>query len=192
MSTGTKQGNGKRVTRRKTDNDSSDGVDGVDAVYDTKTDTTKCDVKVSDGEQDADALDDGMTSDNKDSVVNFDRTDVPKWETMKVNELTDEELLKVVVVRGESKKNPVLSGGCKRVLKQINGERFPRRPQFMRGSGRRPPMNLSSSGGRPQRFGNTEQRFGNGDRQEGFEQQGRTFRSGPRQFRGPPRSMNRE
>ena len=67
------------------------------------------------------------------SVCDFDREDVARFETSKVEELTNEDLLKVVIRRGEMQKNPVLSGGCKRVLKQINLERLPRKETSFRG-----------------------------------------------------------
>ena len=34
--------------------------------------------------------------------------------------------MKVLIVRGEDQKNPVVSGGCERLLKQINRERVGR------------------------------------------------------------------
>ncbi len=190
-----------RTRRPKTENDTADNVDNNTPCDNGKCDTTKCDagkcdttkcdmpkcdatkcdngkcdMTQCDGEGNDEPMDDGMMSESKDSVVNFDRKEVPAWNSMKVSDLTDEQLLKVLICRGENLKNPVLSGGCKRVLKQINGERFPRRPGFVRGNGRRAPMNLSSSGpgsnfgsDRPSgnRFGNSG-RFNNNDRQERF------------------------
>ncbi len=73
----------------------------------------------------------------KPSVLNFDRDEVAELEKKKVSEVSTEELLKVVIRRGELEKNPVLFGGCSRVLKQINGERLaPRRGGGYRGRGR--------------------------------------------------------
>ena len=40
----------------------------------------------------------------------------------KVSELSTEELLKSLICRGEDEKNPVIAGGCEKLLKQINRE----------------------------------------------------------------------
>ena len=60
----------------------------------------------------------------KPSVFDFDRDEIAELEKKKVSEISTEELLKVVIRRGEQEKNPVLFGGCGRILKQINGERL--------------------------------------------------------------------
>lgn len=63
------------------------------------------------------------------SVTQFDRSEVAKLESSTVSSLTTEQLLMLVIRRGEEEKNPVLSGGCERVLRQINRERIAR-PRF--------------------------------------------------------------
>lgn len=60
------------------------------------------------------------------SVADFDRNTVRELESKMVNELNMDDLLKVLIVRGEDQKNPVVSGGCERLLKQINRERVGR------------------------------------------------------------------
>lgn len=62
------------------------------------------------------------------SVVDFDRDEVATYETKTVSDMSSEDLLKVVIRRGEMDKNPALSGGCERVLRQINRERLGMRP----------------------------------------------------------------
>ncbi len=91
---------------------------------------------VSSGEEEVDWVQESNHSSNrhneskerKPSVVDFSRDDTEALEKKKVSELSTEELLKVVIRRGEKEKNPVIFGGCGRLLKQINGERLaPRR-----------------------------------------------------------------
>lgn len=68
------------------------------------------------------------------SVCDFDYTVVGGWETKKVSDLSSEDLLKMIIVRGHREKNPVLWKGGEGLLKQINGERF--RPDGERRFGR--------------------------------------------------------
>ena len=68
------------------------------------------------------------------SVVDFDRKEVEAYEPKLVSDCGVEELLKVLIVRGENSLNPVLAGGCKKTLKQIKGERYSNRPQNTRRS----------------------------------------------------------
>jgi hypothetical protein len=98
----------------------------------------------------------------KPSVFHFDRDDVAKLESKKVSELSSEELLKVVVRRGEQEKNPVLSGGCGRVLKQINGERLA--PRRMSGRGYRGSFNRGGVGRGDYGRGNNRGRGSNNPR----------------------------
>lgn len=60
----------------------------------------------------------------KKSVLDFDRTTVQGYETRSVSALSNDELLMVLIRRGEEQKNPVISGGCERLLRQINRERI--------------------------------------------------------------------
>ena len=60
------------------------------------------------------------------SVADFDRDTVRELESKNVSELNIDDLLKILIVRGEDQKNPVVSGGCERLLKQINRERVGR------------------------------------------------------------------
>jgi hypothetical protein len=58
----------------------------------------------------------------------FDRTEVAKFADKKLSELSMDELLQYVVTLGEKQKNPTISRGVGRVLKEINGERSYRKP----------------------------------------------------------------
>jgi hypothetical protein len=58
------------------------------------------------------------------SVLDFDRTTVKNTESEKVSSLSIDELLMVLITRGETQKNPVISGGCEKLLRQINRESF--------------------------------------------------------------------
>lgn len=60
----------------------------------------------------------------KKSVLDFDRTTVQGFETRNVSSLSNDDLLMVLIRRGEEQKNPVISGGCERLLRQINRERI--------------------------------------------------------------------
>lgn len=60
----------------------------------------------------------------KKSVLDFDRTTVQGYEARSVSDLSNDELLMVLIRRGEAQKNPVISGGCERLLRQINRERI--------------------------------------------------------------------
>ena len=66
----------------------------------------------------------------KQSVVNFDRAEVASWEEKKVSELNTEELLKVLIRRGEIEKRPTIAGDCKITLKKINFERIRPRKRY--------------------------------------------------------------
>ncbi|ARF09526.1 hypothetical protein Indivirus_1_149 [Indivirus ILV1] len=61
------------------------------------------------------------------SVVDFDRATVSQYETQEVKNLSIDQLLQVLICRGELQKNPVVSGGCEKLLRQINRERIPHR-----------------------------------------------------------------
>lgn len=69
------------------------------------------------------------------SVLDFNRDDYRNMESMTVKEINTEDLLKILVCRGEDEKNPIISGGVSKVLRQINREPAPRRSDFR--SGRR-------------------------------------------------------
>lgn len=65
------------------------------------------------------------------SVADFDRNVVKAYENKNVSSLTNDDLLMVLIVRGEEQKNPVISGGCEKLLKQINRESLgPRRGPY--------------------------------------------------------------
>lgn len=67
-----------------------------------------------------------QTETKQKSVVDFDREEVAKFESKQVSELSVPELLKVLIRRGEDQKNPnpIVSGGCERLLRQISRERM--------------------------------------------------------------------
>jgi len=60
------------------------------------------------------------------SVLDFDREEILKLESKTVSELSVLELLKILIRRGEvaDPPNPIISGGCERLLKQISRERM--------------------------------------------------------------------
>jgi hypothetical protein len=60
------------------------------------------------------------------SVINFEREEIVPFEDMKVKDLGNDQLLKVLIQRGRDQDNPVLSGGLERVLQQLKRERIPR------------------------------------------------------------------
>lgn len=60
------------------------------------------------------------------SVADFDRTEVAQWETKQLKELSTEDVIKVLICRGEKDKNPVIAGGAEKILKQINREMLPK------------------------------------------------------------------
>lgn len=95
------------------------------------------DIKVADWSKESNQLNDNkVESENeqgsqvhteepkKKSILDFDRDEVSLLEHKKVSDLNLNDLLKVLIRRGEVNQNPVLGGGCKRLLKQINSERF--------------------------------------------------------------------
>ena len=62
----------------------------------------------------------------KPSVVQFDHTEfMNNTNTKQCSELTVEELLKYVIAKAATEKNPVVASGCERILKQINREPTP-------------------------------------------------------------------
>lgn len=58
------------------------------------------------------------------SVVDFDRATVRDLYSIPVGDLNIESLIKVLIVKGEEQKNPVVSVGGEKLLKQINRERI--------------------------------------------------------------------
>jgi hypothetical protein len=58
------------------------------------------------------------------SVMNFDRSVTRANESKPVSSLSNDELLQVLITRGEDQRNPVLSSGSERILKQTNRERI--------------------------------------------------------------------
>ena len=61
-------------------------------------------------------------STEKKSVLDFDRSEVLTYEDMTVSSMSNDQLLMILIRRGEEQKNPVISGGCERLLRQINRE----------------------------------------------------------------------
>ena len=82
------------------------------------------------------------------SVLDFDREQTALIDVGDVANVSDEDLLKILIRRGEMKKNPAISSGCKRVLRQINSETS-FKPHF----------------NGPRRNNNNNFRFNNGPRQ---------------------------
>lgn len=101
----------------------------------------------------------------KPSVLDFDRDEVAALEKKKVSEISTEELVKVVIRRGELEKNPVLFGGCGRLLKQINGERLAPRRGGYRGRG-----GFRGRGGNRGFRSNRDRAFDNGEDNEDNDQ----------------------
>lgn len=58
----------------------------------------------------------------KKSVLDFDRNEIAPLEEKKVSECNDEELLKILIRRGEMKKTDTIFGPCKSALQRMNGE----------------------------------------------------------------------
>jgi hypothetical protein len=58
------------------------------------------------------------------SVCDFDHNDVKKWDDRLTSDMKNDELLKILIVRGRENDNPVLWKGCESVLKQIKGESY--------------------------------------------------------------------
>ena len=109
-------------------------ADQVDDDHDENDEEEKVNDWSKDNEQDDE--ENGERKDRK-SVCDFERATVVVLEANKVSEVSSEDLLKVLMCRGEKDKNPVLVNGCGRVLKQINREPIPRqnsRPFMNRGS----------------------------------------------------------
>jgi len=80
----------------------------------------------------------------KTSVADFDRSIVDTFEKKKVSELKIDELLKVLIVRGDKQLNPALSGGAEKLLRQLHREVLrPKKPKTRRSGnryrGERPP-----------------------------------------------------
>lgn len=65
-----------------------------------------------------------QTTTEKKSVLDFDRTEVAKYENQLLSTLTIDQRLMALIRLGEEQKNPVISGGCERLLRQINREPF--------------------------------------------------------------------
>ena len=88
---------------------------------------------------DEDDFEDVESSPQTKSVLDFDRTQVAAIDVGDVAKLSNEDLIKILVRRGEEQKNPAIAAGCKRLLRQINGEtsRRPHHPNsnFSRGRG---------------------------------------------------------
>ena len=85
------------------------------------------------------------TGDSRKSVLDFDHPTVQTFETRTVSSLSNDELFMVLIRRGEEQKNPVISGGCERLLRQINRERITPPPSQRSRSG----PNTGTGGGAP-------------------------------------------
>jgi hypothetical protein len=65
-----------------------------------------------------------------DSIANFDRKEVDEYETKVASELKIDQLLKLLIRRGEQQLNPALAKGSEKLLRQLNCEYIhPPRPK---------------------------------------------------------------
>jgi hypothetical protein len=138
---GNKQRKGKNT---KTSKDESEHVTSPTDVQETvqSTPTIKDWSKESKHIEDDDFVDEPVeeSSETKKSVLDFDRVEVGLLDVGEVAKLSNEDLLKVLVRRGEEQKNPAVASGCKKVLRQINFEpsqhvRFQASQRGRRGTG---------------------------------------------------------
>ena len=135
------------------------------------------------------------------SVLEFDRNEVAGIDPV---QLTNDQLLMILIRRGEVQKNPVISGGCERLLRQINRERI--QPLPHRGSRQNYDSHTSqgsqgSQGGqrqnnlpRPPLGDQTTPHFGNPNMPDDFQaNRGSNNRNNNRQFqnRTAPPQRNR-
>jgi len=67
------------------------------------------------------------------SVLDFNREEIKKLEEKKVLDLSTEDLIKIVIRRGEIEKNPPISRGVSKVLQQINLETIGKSDKARRG-----------------------------------------------------------
>lgn len=65
-----------------------------------------------------------------DSIANFDRKEVDEYETKVASDLKIDQLLKLLIRRGEQQLNPALAKGSEKLLRQLNCEHIhPPRPK---------------------------------------------------------------
>lgn len=91
------------------------------------------------------------------SVINFDRSEMEPLNEKKFSELETEQILKLLIMRADKEKNPIISGTIERVLQQINRERIPRKDNYKKKfyNNRKSGFGDSSNDGRDRRFTNT-------------------------------------
>ena len=70
------------------------------------------------------------------SVANFDRTLVQALEVKTVSDLNIDELLKVLITRGENQLNPALAAGATKLLRQLHREVLHQRTHHFGGDNR--------------------------------------------------------
>lgn len=73
----------------------------------------------------------------KKSIIEFDHNEVRKMDVGAVKQISDIDMLKILLVRGEDSHNPALWGGSQRLLRQLNMEfrDKPFNPAFNKGRG---------------------------------------------------------
>lgn len=67
---------------------------------------------------------------DKKSIADFDYKDIRKLDSNITRNITDIDLLKILLVRGVDKYNPALKSGADHLLRQLNGERIGQKKQF--------------------------------------------------------------
>jgi len=120
---------GKKTASRKT---RTKKEDDTEQTAETQTTTSTENPVVTDWSKDSKKIDEdefeedskGTDEPTQKSVVDFDRTEVAALATelMETRKLTFDDMLKVLIYWGEQQKNPAISAGCKKILKQINSE----------------------------------------------------------------------
>ena len=124
------------------------------------------------------------------SCTDFDRNEINKLGEKHVCDLTTEELIKVLICRGEADKNPVVSGGSERLLKQINRERIGKQPNSV---GRFEPENTVRTNKYERRdYNNNNRSYNNRDNENSEPRQNSREDRQPREERQPRKSSTYE
>lgn len=58
------------------------------------------------------------------SCLDFSREEIRELEDSSVTDISDEDLIKILIRRGEENKNPIIQTDCENLLKKINREPF--------------------------------------------------------------------
>jgi len=127
-----KKTTGRRTQTRKEDEPEQTTEQTADQTTETQTTSATENPVVTDWSKDSKKIDeeefedDSGTGDGdkttQKSVVDFDRTEVATLATELMAKHTFDDMLKVLIYWGEQQKNPAISAGCKKILKQINSE----------------------------------------------------------------------